>query len=69
MSTPEPVYCNAVVFAGNRIDPPEFCDEEAEPGTEYCERHKHYGDEYDPEKEWTDSDQEWYAQERQDGAL
>lgn len=48
-------YCDALLFAGNRIDPPEYCDEEAVDGTDYCEKHAHAGDEYEgPEEDWND---------------
>jgi hypothetical protein len=44
-------YCAAVVFAGNRIDPPEMCDEVANEDTDYCDRHAVQADEYAYEDE------------------
>lgn len=36
----EPVrYCEAETFRGTYYDPPEFCEEEALPGSDYCEGH------------------------------
>jgi hypothetical protein len=38
-------YCQATVFAGNRIDPPEYCENETVPAGEFCERHQQLVDE------------------------
>ena len=35
--TAEP--CEAEVWRGGYYDPPEFCDEEALPGTDFCAGH------------------------------
>lgn len=40
-------FCEALVFAGNRVDPPEYCDEEAEDGSDYCVKHVMHGVEYE----------------------
>jgi hypothetical protein len=40
--------CAAVIrFSGygpTAIDPPEYCDNEVEPGSEYCRQHQGYED-------------------------
>ncbi len=40
-------FCEALVFAGNRVDPPEYCDEEAEDGSDYCVKHVMHRVEYE----------------------
>lgn len=32
-------YCEAEIFAATRIDPAEYCENEAEEGRDYCEFH------------------------------
>lgn len=32
-------YCEAEVFPATRIDPAEYCENEAEEGRDYCEFH------------------------------
>lgn len=55
----ETKFCEALLFAGNRIDPPEYCDEEAEPDSEFCLAHAHAGDEYDPRFDDYDPDEDY----------
>ncbi len=45
--TTEPRWCEAQIFAATRIDPAEYCDEEAREGSDYCDLHAGYDDEPD----------------------
>lgn len=35
--------CAAQLYPETRIDPAEHCDDDAVPGSDYCERHAHLG--------------------------
>jgi hypothetical protein len=49
-------YCSAVVIRETRQDPAEYCEEEAEEGSDYCAKH----DPDDrPEYEPDDRDYDW----------
>lgn len=37
--SPEPFLCERVLRPASWYDPAEFCDEEAEPGSEFCPEH------------------------------
>lgn len=52
---PEVRYCSAVVIRETRVDPAEYCEEEAEPDSEFCARHGEQDDEYEPD----DRDYDW----------
>jgi hypothetical protein len=44
-------WCEAEIFAATRIDPAEYCEEEAEPGSEFCTGHRAAAearDDYEP---------------------
>jgi hypothetical protein len=32
--------CSFMTWIGSMIDPPEYCDEDRKPGTEYCGAHQ-----------------------------
>lgn len=45
---PETELCQAVVTAGTRTEQPEYCEFDAEPGSDYCMIHLlALGDEFD----------------------
>ena len=49
--------CAYMVRAGNQEEPPEYCDEDALEGSEFCEGHQEPDYEYDPEPfdlSWSD---------------
>ena len=51
--------CNYLIYAGSRYvdpEPPEYCDNDALEGEEFCEEHSQYAYEYEDEPE----ELEWY---------
>jgi hypothetical protein len=44
----EPRYCVAELIHATRQDPAEFCEQEALPDSEFCEKHDEDQREYDP---------------------
>lgn len=46
MTTEDKPLCAAILFHETRVDPAEYCDEEAVEGSEYCEDHG--GEEEEP---------------------
>jgi hypothetical protein len=49
VTPPEPRYCEAVLIRETRIDPAEYCEEEAEEDSEFCAKHADHSDEYEPD--------------------
>jgi hypothetical protein len=48
--TTEIRYCAAVVIRETRVDPAEYCEEEAEEGSDYCAKHDPDNErEYEPD--------------------
>lgn len=43
--------CEAELYQQTRANPAEHCDNEAEPGSDYCEQHRHAGRDI-----WDDAD-------------
>jgi len=43
----EPEPCAGVVARATLDDPAEFCEEDAEPGSEYCRRHQDADERYE----------------------
>jgi len=43
----DPQPCAGVVARATLDDPAEFCEEDAEPGSEYCRRHQGADERYD----------------------
>lgn len=35
--------CEAQLYPETRVDPAEYCDDDAAPHSDYCERHAHLG--------------------------
>jgi len=52
-------YCQALLFAETRVDPAEFCDNEALPDSDYCEDHQNADPDNEPEYEPDDRDYDW----------
>lgn len=49
--------CAALLRHGTQEEPPEYCDEDALEGSEFCEDHQEPDDEYEPERfepSWAD---------------
>ena len=38
-STPEVRFCDYQISPGTYLDPPEYCDAEAQPDSDYCKAH------------------------------
>lgn len=43
-------YCEAVLFPATRVDPAEYCENEAEDGRDYCA--EHHEPDYDYFRDW-----------------
>ena len=43
--TDRPEPCQALLRYATQTDPPEYCDEDAEPGSDYCANHGGYDEE------------------------
>ena len=52
----EPIYCPAQTFVGNRIEPPEFCDNEVDDHGDLCQIHE--------EADRADEEYEQYLEDR-----
>ena len=52
--------CSRRVYAGNLESPPEYCDNEAEPGEELCAEHLYEDDPWDRADEAYERQKERY---------
>ena len=52
MLKPELDYCVHMLRRPSRLDPPEYCDNLAEEGSEYCRAHRPLDPDYDREYRW-----------------
>lgn len=53
-----PFYCEAVVFAGNRYEPAEYCENEVDADGDLCASHGDFEDGYDDQDYWIERDAE-----------
>ena len=47
---PEPEFCTRVLWPGTSVSPPEYCENEAMEGEEFCEVHIPWWDDYFEDK-------------------